>query len=81
MLLTQLKISYLDLEKYGSPKFKDMTLLGTVASCRYHLDLWCHHCASVECYHFMNWLRTQLGLRPHLKVVNVDLTLHFLLIK
>ena len=80
-LLTELKIPYLDLEKVSCPKFKDMTRLGTMPSCGYHMDSWHHHCARVECYYFVNWVCTQLGLGADFNIVNVQRTLRFLSLK
>ena len=62
ILLTEMKLPHLDVEAWGCPELKDMMRLAAVESCKHHQDS-CHHQFShIKCYHFVNWLRTRLGL-------------------
>ena len=61
-LLNELNIPSHDLEQDGCPPFGRMELLGGVEGCGHHKDPSTHHCALVECVHFVNWMRRQSGL-------------------
>ena len=61
-LLDKLKIPSYDLEKDECPQFGRMERLRGVEGCGHHKDPLKHHCAMVECVHFVNWMRRQSGL-------------------
>ena len=61
-LLKKLNIPAGNLEEAGCPKFKRLLQLCTLGSCGQHEDLFRHHCPRVECYHFVQWLRSRLNL-------------------
>ena len=61
-LLDELQIPSYDLEKDECPKFGRMERLQGVEGCGHHKDPSKHHCAVVECVHFVNWMRQQSGL-------------------
>ena len=61
-LLQHWGIPYFNLEKAQCPKFNAMTRLCHPTSCSCHDDPWRHHCPQIECYHFVHWMRCQLGL-------------------
>ena len=61
-LLNELKIPSYDLEKDKCPQFGRKERLQGVEGCGHHKDPLKHHCAVVECVHFVNWMRRQSGL-------------------
>ena len=69
-LLESLHIPSLDLEAFGCPKFNDMLRLTTAASCGQHVHNPHAHCAQVECYHFIQWMRGQCGLPRDMNFIN-----------
>lgn len=69
-LLKELRIPSLDLEEHGCPKFNDMLRLRTVPSCGQHRHNPQAHCAEVECYHFIQWMRGQCGSPRDMKFIN-----------
>ena len=61
-LLNELNIPSYDLEEDGCPLFGRMELLQGVEGCGHHKNPLTHHCATVECVNFVNWMRRQSGL-------------------
>ena len=61
-LLKKLNIPAWNLEEAGCPKFERLLRLCTVVSCGQHEDPFRHHCPRLECYHFVQWLRSRLNL-------------------
>ena len=68
--LTAWGIPNIDLEPLGCPKFDDLPRLTSVTLCGHHQDPLRHHCPKVECYHFVQWMRGQTGLKRDTSYVN-----------
>ena len=71
-LLRNLHIPSFNLELAGCPRFDQMPRLCTMASCGEHVDPVKHHCAKVECYHFVQWVRAQRSLKYDCNFVNIE---------
>ena len=61
-LLQTLNIPAWNLKEAGCPKFERILRLCTLGSCGQHEDPFRHHCPRIECYHFVQWLRSRLNL-------------------
>ena len=61
-LLQRWGIPHFNLEQAQCPKFDTMTRLCRPTSCGCHDHPCRHHCPQIECYHFVHWMRGQLGL-------------------
>ena len=70
--------SHIDLESLRCPKFDDLHWLTSVSSCGHHQDPVQHHCSKVECYHFVQWMRSQRGRDRDRSYVNHDRAQWFL---
>ena len=70
-LLQRWGIPHFNLEQAQCPKFDTMTRLCRPTSCGCHDHPWRHHCPQIECYHFVHWMRGQLGLDRDWNFVNM----------
>ena len=70
-LLERWGIPHFNLEQAQCPKFNAMTRLRYATSCGCHYDPFRHHCPQMECYHFVHWMRGQMGLVRDLNFVNM----------
>ena len=71
-LLERWGIPHFNLEQAHCPKFNTMTRLRYASSCGCHDDPFRHHCPQMECYHFVHWMRGQMGLDRDLNFVHTD---------
>ena len=67
------QIPRLDLERWGCPKFDDLPRL-SVGSCGRHQRPLQLHCPQVECYHFVQWMRSQRLLSYDTRYINHERT-------
>ena len=70
-LLQRWGIPHFNLEQARCPKFDTMTRLCRPTSCGCQDHPWRHHCPQIECYHFVHWMRGQLGLDRDWNFVNL----------
>ena len=63
-------IPHCNLEQAQCPKFDTMTRLCRPTPCGCHDHPWRNHCPQIECYHFVHWMRGQLGLDRDWNFVN-----------
>ena len=67
-------IPHLDLEHWGCPKFDNLPHLSSVGSCAQHQHPLQLHCPQVECYHFVQWMRSQRLLSYDTRYINHERT-------
>ena len=72
--LQTFQIPHLDLETLGCRKFEDLPRLSSVGSCRQHDRPFQIHCPQVECYHFVQWIRSQRLLSNDTRYINQERT-------
>ena len=70
--LETLGIPSVNLERFGCPKYDDMSRLTTVKSCGHHEKPLVHHCPQVECYHFVQSMQKMNGLSWDTNYVNLE---------
>ena len=77
-LLKELKLPSFNLEEAGCPKLDHLPRLRSMASCGQHIDPLNHHCPKVECYHFVQWMRSRQHLPYDQRYVNTHRVNRFL---
>ena len=79
-LLERWGIPHFNLEQAHCPKLNAMKRRLQAASCGCHYHPFRHHCLQMECYHFVHWMRGQMGLARDLNFVNMDRVTRFALL-
>ena len=76
--LANWKIPHLNLEDFGCPKFDRLPRLTSVGTCGQHARPMELHCPQVECYHFVQWMRSQRALTHDTNYIHYERTMRFL---